>query len=103
MVLSAFGFSTKEATSAPEALRLVGECAPDAVLCDVQMPGGDGFALLEGMRAWPHVPVILMTGEPNTRDRARALAQGAAAYLSKTLPTEDLVAVVGNAIAQAFN
>jgi len=56
----------------------------DLVVSDVQMPGADGFKVLETARAvMPAARVVLITGYGTDADRARAMAAGASAYLLK--------------------
>jgi len=60
--------------------------AIDLVLLDISMPGDDGFALLDQIRAHPYLrktSVVICTGSSHARDRNRALDQGVAGYLVK--------------------
>src|SRR3982751_4557510 len=82
-ILHKLGFEVAEAAHGREALdrlrqRDVG--APDVVLVDCQMPEMDGFALVEAVRADPDLRglrVIMVTGEEEAAQAARALAAGA--------------------------
>ena len=56
-----------------EALRIIGLCEPDFVICDVRMPDLDGFATVSTIRRHPDyadIPVFFLTAE-KTRDGAR--------------------------------
>ena len=67
----------------------------DAVVSDVNMPGKDGFALLEEMRTDPQiqdVPVIILTGRDDSGIKRRALNLGATDLLNKPVDPQDLVA-----------
>jgi len=58
----------------------------DLVLCDVLMPGVDGFAVLERLRSDPataRVPFVFITASAEEEVRARASASGADGYLIK--------------------
>lgn len=61
--------------------------APDLVLMDIQLPGKDGFALLQDIRqsASPPVRVIALTAHAMTGDRERALAAGFDGYITKPI------------------
>ena len=64
--------------------------APDIVISDVQMPGADGFAVLDAaLQKSPRTQVVLITGYGTDEGRARAQQRGAVAYLLKpaSLPT----------------
>jgi CheY-like chemotaxis protein len=75
---------------------------PDAILLDVMMPGQDGPATLDALRARPetaHIPVVFLTAKAQQADREALLAQGAAGVLVKpfnpmALPAQ-LASVVG--------
>ena len=59
---------------------------PDVVLTDINMPIMDGFELIQRVRsdaASRDVPIIVITTEGGAEDRARALALGANAYITK--------------------
>jgi two-component system cell cycle response regulator DivK len=61
--------------------------APDLVLMDIQLPGKDGFALLQDIRNSPasQVRVIVLTAHAMTGDRERALAAGFDGYITKPI------------------
>lgn len=70
---------------------------PQAVLLDLKMPFVGGFEVLEWMRSRPElsaVPVFVLTGSCVERDRERALALGARAYLVKPATPEVLAEVL---------
>jgi FixJ family two-component response regulator len=72
----------------------------DCVVSDVQMPGMDGFTLLERVRAVaPAPPVILMTAFADDHLRLRALRGGAACFLAKPVDAEQLAECVRLACA----
>jgi FixJ family two-component response regulator len=72
----------------------------DCVVSDVQMPGMDGFALLERVRALAAAPpVILMTAFADDHGRLRALRGGAACFLAKPVDAEQLAECVRLACA----
>ena len=62
---------------------------PDAVLLDIRLPGIDGWAVLEALKADPEtrdIPVIVVS---IVDERARGVALGAAAYLVKPVSRDD--------------
>jgi two-component system, cell cycle response regulator DivK len=61
--------------------------SPDVVLMDIQLPGRDGFALLEEIRNSPasKVRVIALTAHAMTGDRERALDAGFDGYITKPI------------------
>lgn len=93
-LLRAVGYSIVEARSGREALRLIAEHEPDAVLSDVQMQDGSGLDLLAGMKNRTRIPVVLMSGALTPTVRAEAIHLGAVACFHKPFPVEIFVAVV---------
>lgn len=78
-------------------LLAAGLAGVDCVLSDVQMPGIGGLELLARLRAEPHgPPCILMTAFPDEQVRRRALAGGAACFLSKPVDDELLAECVSS-------
>ena len=75
-------------------LQLAKEQMPDLIICDVNIPGIDGFDILKALRhdlVTQEIPFIFLTAEPNDRDRLRALKLGADDYLDKFLPNGELI------------
>ena len=68
------------------------ETAFDAVVCDVCLPDGDGFAFLEYAREkYPDTAVLLLTGYGTIESAVEAIREGAADYLTKPLIYEELL------------
>jgi len=64
---------------------------------DVNLPGMDGFAVLDILRNEPitaTIPFIIITANPNESGQRRATALGASGYLPKPIPISDLQALV---------
>ncbi|MCX5736268.1 MAG: response regulator, partial [candidate division NC10 bacterium] len=78
------GYRAEGAQSAPAALAKLEQAAFDVLLTDLVMPGMDGVALLERVRArFPEMVVSLMTGVGTVESAVRALKGGAADYIAK--------------------
>jgi len=74
------------AASATEALELVANDVPDAVICDLKMPGMNGIELLERLKQLhPELPVIVVSGAGVMDDVVRALRLGADDFLVKPI------------------
>ena len=90
------------ASGGTEALGLLEAESVDLVLTDLNMSGMDGLQLVEAIRElYPQTPVILMTGFGNESISVRALAAGAASYVSKRGMPIELASTVNNVIALA--
>jgi len=82
-----------EASDGREAVQLVRELQPDAVLMDVRMPEMDGLqATVQIKASWPQVKVVVLSMHLEYRDEA--LAAGADAFVSKGEPADRLLAVL---------
>ncbi len=86
------------------ALSLLTEIQPDLIVSDVWMPGLDGFALCQRVRANPalsHIPFIFLTARGEKEDIRRGMALGADDYLTKPFDPEELLSAVKVRLARA--
>jgi PAS domain S-box-containing protein len=98
-VLAGQGAETSAATSAREALDLLEQASPDLVVCDIAMPGTDGYDLIAGIRSrvgdgHPGVAAIALTAYARPEDRDRALRAGFDRHITKPIEPADFVRVV---------
>ena len=80
------GFHTTHARDGQRAIEALRENAPDAVICDLNMPKLDGFGVLSHMRKIPKlrsIPTMVLTARSQSDDVKRALALGARDYMTK--------------------
>jgi two-component system KDP operon response regulator KdpE len=90
--LGARGFKVVDADAGPIALTAVANERPDIVLLDLGLPGMDGLLVLEALRGWTQVPVIVLTVRDDEHSKVRALEAGADDYVSKPFGMAELVA-----------
>ncbi len=84
MAFETQGYRSVGAASAAEALDLLRETPVDVVLTDLVMPGMDGLALMDRVRAdFPETVILLMTGGATVESAVRALKGGASDYIVK--------------------
>ena len=84
------GYIVSSARDGARAIQCLGETVPDAMVLDINMPGLDGFGVLEQMRAvprWSQIPTMVLTARNRSEDVQRAMSLGARDYLTK--PFED--------------
>ncbi len=83
------------AESAQAAHQRIAERTPDAIVCDIAMPGEDGFDFVRQLRATgSSVPVLALTAFGRPEDRERALSSGFDAYLKKPVDPATLARAV---------
>jgi two-component system, NarL family, invasion response regulator UvrY len=93
-----------EATTGPQVLEQADAIlsAPggmlDLVLLDIAMPGRDGLDVLQALRkAWPGLPVLMVSTYPESQYAVRCIKLGAAGYLNKSADADDMIAAVRKA------
>ena len=93
------GYEATVCDSAARAAELIHSEEFDVILSDVVMPGKDGLALLEELKAGGvKTPVVLISGQANIEMAVRATKLGALDFLEKPLSTEKLLVTVENAL-----
>jgi two-component system, cell cycle sensor histidine kinase and response regulator CckA len=97
-ILTAAGYTVREACDGADALRLLGVIQPHLVLLDVHMPGLDGLDVCDQIKGNPltrHIAVLHVTCErTEATDWTRGLESGAESYLIEPVDPSVLVAVV---------
>lgn len=100
LLLSEAGARVHAVATVREALAVFDEGPPDALVTDIGLPDEDGYALIQSIRQRDvvhggSVPAVALTGYTRPEDRARSLAAGFQAHLSKPVEPEELIATVG--------
>ncbi|GGM96448.1 transcriptional regulator [Thermus composti] len=86
------GHEVALAQTGEEALEAAQEQPFDLVVLDLMLPGIDGFAVLEKLKALPRPPkVLVLTARGREADRAKAEALGAEAFVAKPFGTRELL------------
>jgi CheY-like chemotaxis protein len=86
-VLAQKGHAVTELTGGERLLATIAESNPELVLMDIQLPGKDGFALLQEIRESEHrgLRVLALTAHAMSGDRERALQAGFDGYITKPI------------------
>ncbi len=86
-----------QAKDGQEAIRLIEEIKPDAVVLDIRMPKGSGINVLGYIRkgVQPKPLVIVLTNYPYPHYRNKCLAMGADYFIDKSVDFEKVVDVLG--------
>ncbi|HVH43167.1 MAG TPA: ATP-binding protein [Labilithrix sp.] len=97
-------FAVRLAASCAEARAEITAARPSAVLCDVLLPDGYGYEVLEWVRAQRRldgVPLLFLSALGTPEQRTRGIAAGADDYITKPFSTEELVARLDAACTRA--
>lgn len=89
--------SVTEAEDGVDGLRKLADGRFDLVITDINMPIMDGLKLVQRIRVdevHKDVPIIIITTEGSSEDRARAMALGANAYITKPIQAPQVIAQV---------
>ena len=89
-------YAVSTAPSGESGLRMIAERSYALVILDVMLPDVDGFHVLERLRAFSDVPVLMLTTRGAASDRIRGLRMGADDYLPKPFEPNELFARVGS-------
>jgi len=90
--LEARGYDVDLAASGEEALTLAARHHPDVVVLDLGLPGVDGLQVIEGLRGWSHVPIVVLSAREAESAKVAALDLGADDYVTKPFGMDELLA-----------
>ena len=96
-LLQSFGYRTQTAVDGETGVELALGERPDLVLCDIQLPGIDGFEVARRLRASASldgVPLVALTAMAMIGDDDRILSRGFDGYMSKPIDPQGFVALV---------
>ena len=104
VILENAGAEVRAAASSEDALMVLQTWSPDVVLSDIEMPGEDGYALIERVRRLNTMPgrlvAIALTAHARPEDRLRALEAGFQWHLAKPVDPAELLSVIAMLVAQ---
>lgn len=90
--LDAAGYKTIEAADGRDALVQAATHRPDIVILDLGLPDMDGLNVLQRLREWTQVPVVVLSVREGDHDKVAALDAGADDYVTKPFSTPELLA-----------
>ena len=76
---------------------------PDLIILDLGLPGGDGFVVMERLKANTYlsvIPVIVVSARDRHANKDRALQAGAKAFLQKPVDNDELLAVIRQCLGE---
>jgi two-component system, OmpR family, KDP operon response regulator KdpE len=96
------GFTVQEAENAADGLRAATFNAPDLIILDLALPDRRGSEVLELVRSWSNVPIIVLSVESNESEKVRLLELGADDYVVKPFGIAELIARSQAALRRYF-
>jgi two-component system KDP operon response regulator KdpE len=99
--LEAQHFKVATAMDGVSALAMVEKEGPDLVILDIMLPGMDGFDVLQKIREFSSVPVIMLTAKDQDVDVVKGLTLGADDYVKKPFSVHELLARVEAVLRRA--
>lgn len=95
------GYQILEAADGAEALQLAELHKPSTVLLDLGLPDMDGMEVIQKLRAWTEVPIIVISARHEESEKVHALNLGADDYITKPFSVEELNARLRVALRHA--
>jgi len=92
ITLTARGYDVETASDGTEALRLAVDKHPDLIVIDLGMPGLTGIEVIEAVRGWSQLPILVVSGRSDSLDKVDALDAGADDYVTKPFAADELLA-----------
>jgi two-component system KDP operon response regulator KdpE len=96
--LRARGYDVDAADTGEAALALAARHHPEAVVLDLGLPGMSGIEVIEGLRGWTQVPIIVLSARGEETSKVQALDCGADDYVTKPFGMDELLARVRAAV-----
>ncbi|MBO9531827.1 MAG: response regulator [Solirubrobacteraceae bacterium] len=90
--LRARGYDVALAENGAEALALAARHHPDVVILDLGLPDLEGTEVIEGLRGWTQVPIIVLSARQGEEEKVLALDAGADDYVTKPFGMDELLA-----------
>jgi two-component system, OmpR family, KDP operon response regulator KdpE len=86
------GYRTVVAGTGTDALRRFYDEHPDLVILDVSLPGLDGWRIIERIREFSRIPILMVTARSSEADKIRGLKLGADDYITKPFGMKEVIA-----------
>lgn len=94
ITLTARGYEVVTAADGRAALDAVIATHPDLIVLDLGMPGLTGIEVIEAVRGWSRVPILVVSGRSESAEKVEALDAGADDYVTKPFSADELLARV---------
>ncbi len=92
IALSARGYQVRTAADGRHALAEAASHPPDVIVLDLGLPDMEGVEVIQGLRGWTSVPIVVLSGRAGSADKVEALDAGADDYVTKPFGIDELLA-----------
>ncbi len=90
------------ARTGKEALSMIPSHCPDVILLDLGLPDLDGIEVLQKIREWSNIPIVVVSARTEEADKVSALDLGADDYIAKPFGTSELLARIRTALRHSI-
>lgn len=97
-ILEQGGYRVLQAHTGAEAFLQIESQCPNLIILDLGLPDMDGMEILEKLRSWSAIPVLVVSARTTEQDKVQALDGGADDYICKPFGTEEFMARVRTAL-----
>ena len=104
LLVQSKGYDAVVAQSGEEALGIMAARRPDLILCDIMMPGMDGFQVFQrvrGDRRWQMIPFVFLTALTDSQVRFSTTELGVEAFVTKPFNKQELLALIAGLLRRA--
>jgi DNA-binding response OmpR family regulator len=103
--LQRLGFDVVVAHDAMQGFMQATRCNPDAIILDINMPGGNGIEVLRKFKSsskTSSVPVIILSGSQKSSDQTELMSMGASAFVYKSTAMHRVEAILLSCLPKSF-
>ena len=95
-------YKTLQAFTGAEGLSMASSQCPDLILLDLGLPDMDGLKIIEDIRKWSSIPIIVVSARTQEKEKVAALDAGADDYITKPFGTAELLARIRTSIRHSY-
>lgn len=92
------GYDVLVSSDGKTALQLISSHCPDCILLDLGLPDMDGGQIIQSVRSWAQIPILVISARSLEQDKALALDSGADDYMTKPFGAVELLARIRAAL-----
>lgn len=102
-ILTANSYNVIKAQSGTEAIMMITSHCPDLIVLDLGLPDMDGLNIINTVRTWSQLPILVVSARSHERDKVSALDLGADDYITKPFGTSELLARIRTILRHLHN